>query len=113
MPPHPGGFVIQVAGLEQRPGEKPASVLIHVERPDLEGRRPEANHEVLARIAEATGGSVIELDQLETAFAAVQDRSVKVPDDLVEPLWDSRLVLGLFVLMISMEWILRKKYGLL
>lgn len=113
IPPYPGGFLIQVAGLAHRPGEKPSSVLVYVERPDLEGRRPEANHEVLARVAEATGGSVIELDQLETAFAAVRDRSAKVPDDLVEPLWDSRLVLALFVLMISMEWILRKRFGLL
>ncbi len=73
----------------------------------------EADHETLERIASATGGRVINLDELETVFGEIRDRSVRIPDDIVEPLWDSKLVLGLFVLMISMEWVLRKAFGLL
>jgi hypothetical protein len=56
---------------------------------------------------------VIELDQLETEFGAIRDRSVQIPDDITEPLWDSKLTLVLFALMISMEWALRKVFGLL
>ena len=113
VPPHPGGFSLEAADISPRPGDRSASVLVRVERPDLEARRPEADYEALERIAAATGGRVLELDQLESEFATVRDRSVQIPDDLVETLWDSKLVLVLFVLMISIEWGLRKAFGLL
>ena len=113
VPPHPGGFSLEAADISPRPGDRSASVLVRVERPDLEARRPEADYEALERIAAATGGRVLELDQLESEFATVRDRSVQIPDDVVETLWDSKLVLVLFVLMISTEWGLRKAFGLL
>ncbi len=113
VPPHPGGFSLEAADVSPRPGDRSASVLVRVERPDLEARRPEADYEALERIAAATGGRVLELDQLESEFATVRDRSVQIPDDVVETLWDSKLVLMLFVLMISTEWGLRKAFGLL
>jgi len=113
VPPRPGRFVIQAVDLPPRPGQQAVSVSFRVERPDLEGRHREADHQALAQVAEATGGRVLDLDELETAFEAIEDRSVRIPDDLVEPLWDSKLVLVLFVLMISMEWVMRKAWGLL
>lgn len=113
VPPHPGGFSLEAADIAPRPGDRSVSVLVRVDRPDLEARRPEADYEVLERIAAATGGRVLELDQLEGDFAAIRDRSVQIPDDVVETLWDSKLILMLFVLMISTEWGLRKAFGLL
>ncbi len=113
MPPRPGSYLVETQDIAPRPGERPGSVLVRVERPNLEARRPEADHDTLERIAAATGGAVIELNDLEAAFGAIRDRSVRIPDDLVEPLWDSKLVLMLFVTMISMEWVLRKAFGLL
>jgi hypothetical protein len=111
--PQPGWFAFEIPHLASRPGESTPSVLVRVERPNLEAKRPEADHEVLDRIASATAGAVLELDGLEAGFAAIRSRSVQIPDDIVEPLWDSKLVLLLFVGMISMEWILRKAFGLL
>jgi hypothetical protein len=114
--PHPGAFVLTTEDIGPRPGEPrrfEAPAIVRVERPDLEARRPEADHEVLVRIAEATGGRVVELDQLKREFGAIRDRSARIPDDISEPLWDSRLVFMLFVLLISAEWILRKGFGLL
>ncbi len=113
LPPYPGRFLFEAGGLAFRDTERAVSAPVQVEEPDLEGRQPEANHEVLRRIADATGGAVIELDQLKEAFGAIPDGSVKIPDDVTEPLWDSRLLLGLFVLLISMEWGLRKAFGLM
>lgn len=112
IPPGPGRFVLEASTLPPLPGERPTSVPVRVERPDLEGLRPEANHDVLERIASQTGGAVLELDALTAGFDAIRDRSMRIPDDLVEPLWDSKLVLMLFVTMISMEWALRKVFGL-
>ncbi len=113
IPPRPGRYSIKPTDVVTRPAERPASASISVERPDLETRRIEADHDVLERIAEATGGRVVELDQLETEFGAIPDRSVRIPDDVAEPLWDSKLALMLFGLMISIEWVLRKAFGLL
>jgi hypothetical protein len=113
VPLAPGTYVLEAPDIVPRPGERASTVLVRVERPDLEARRPEADHDTLARIASATGGQFVNLDELETAFAAIRDRSVQIPDDLIEPLWDSKLALVLFALMISMEWILRKVFGLL
>ena len=111
--PRPGRFVIKAADITPRPGERVASAPVRVERPDLELRRPEANHETLERIAEATGGMVVELDRMEAVFGTIRERSLQIPDDITEPLWDSKLVLMLFTAMISMEWILRKVFGLM
>ena len=113
LPPRPGSFTLQPEGLEEGRGEGTPSVAVRVEQPDLEARQPEANHEILKRIAEATGGQVVELDQLENVFGTIRNRNVQIPDDVTESLWDSKLILMLFVLMISLEWILRKAFGLL
>lgn len=113
VPAHPGGFSLQATGIVTPPSERPTVAEIRVERPDLEAKRPEADHESLERIAAATGGRVLGLDELSEAFAAIRDRSVQIPDDIVEPLWDSKVMLMLFVLLISSEWALRKAFGLL
>ena len=93
-------------------GPQAPSASVWVERPDREGHRPEADHAVLARMAEATGGRLLELDELVDAFGAIPDRSIQIPDDISEPLWASKLFLILFAGLISMEWILRKAFGL-
>ncbi len=111
--PRPGRFVIKTADIAPRQGERIAWAPVRVERPDLESRRPEADHETLERIAAATGGRVVDLDRMEAVFGTIRDRSVQIPDDITEPLWDSKLVLILFAAMISMEWILRKVFGLM
>lgn len=113
VPDQPGSYLLTAAGLPPRAGEREVSAAILVQRPDLEARRPEADHEALDRIASATGGRVLDLDQLEKEFATIRDRSVQIPDDLTEPLWDSKLALMLFVVLISIEWVVRKACGLL
>ena len=55
----------------------------------------------------------MDLDELTEVLGTIADRSVRTPDDVVEPVWDSKLVFALFALMISMEWVLRKAFGLL
>ncbi len=116
LPPHAGSYTLQIdesVDRPDRPDRRKALVGVRVERPDLEGRAPEADHDQLELIAEATGGRVVELDELAEVFAELPDRSVQIPDDIVEPLWDSKLSLVLFVLLIGTEWGLRKVFGLL
>ncbi len=113
VPPRPGRFTIAPVDIPPQVEGRSSAVAIRVNRPDLEARRPQADHEVLQRIAASTGGRVLDLDQLGQGFSTIRDRSVQIPDDIVEPLWDSKLVFAIFVLMISMEWGLRKVFGLL
>ena len=113
IPPHPGKYTLELSDFTAHPDETVPSVSLHVERPNLELRHPEANHEMLERLADATGGKIVNLDELSAALAEIPDRSVRIPDDVVEPLWDSKLVFVLFALMISIEWVSRKAMGLL
>lgn len=108
-----GRFRVQVESITPREGEGPAAASFRVEMPDVEMRRPEADHESLRRIAEATGGKFWELDEWKQGFADIPDRSVQIPDDVTEPLWDSKLAWILFILVLGTEWVLRKALGVL
>lgn len=113
VPVGPGSFVVRAVSLGAESQKEAPFAAFRVARPDLEFRRPEADHDVLALMAETTGGQLIPLDQLSAGLAVIPDESVRIPDDVVEPLWDSKLVVILFVCLITLEWVLRKAYGLL
>ncbi len=113
VPPRTGSFTLTVEDVGPRLGDKPAAARIHVAATDPESRRVEADHRILEQIATATGGRLVDLEKLEEAFAAIPDRSVQIPDDIRETLWDSKLVLLVFSSLISVEWALRKAFGML
>ncbi len=113
VPPRPGKYVVAAPSLTAQGQGRAPTVAVRVEPPNLEARRPRADHDSLERLATATGGRMIELDELLAGFDELKDRSALIPDDLVEPLWDSKLVLVLFALIITAEWVLRKKWGAL
>ncbi len=113
VPPRPGDYVVAAPSLVTQGQGRTVAAGVRVEPPNLESRRPQADHESLERLAQATGGRMIELDELVAGFDELKDRSVLIPDDLVEPLWDSKLVLVLFAILLSTEWVLRKMWGAL
>ena len=83
---------------------------VEVVSPDDELRRPEADRARLRELAEATGGRVIELADLETLGdpGVVPNLSRKVANDVAEPIWNSLLALILIVLLVTGEWVGRK-----
>jgi len=111
--PRAGFFDVQTSSAWLRPGEAAISASFRVRPPDLEFRAPQADHEALNRVAELTSGAVIELDRLVEGLAGIRDQSVRIPDDVVEPLWDSRLAMICFAMLLTCEWALRKAFGLL
>ncbi len=113
LPSGPGAFTVTAPDISAPGVGRSASAVFRVEKPDLELRHRDADHQTLMRIAGTTGGKLLELSELETQLGEIRDRSVQIPDDITESLWDSRLVFVLFVLMISIEWGLRKAFGLL
>lgn len=80
---------------------------IEVTRPDDEMRDPAADHALLARLAEDTGGQVLPAADL-SALKDLPDRSIITPMDLIEPLWDTPLCLIIVVLLLTFEWVGRK-----
>lgn len=116
IPPEPGTFTVSVENAPPvGPAFQPAAAAasIRVERATLESRRPEADHAALKHLAAETGGEVVPLDRLAAVFGELRDRSVRIPDDVSETLWDSKLAFILFAMLITAEWILRKVYGMI
>ena len=108
IPDAPGEHLVEVSepGLLRLGGR--AGVVVEVTRADAEWRRPDADHALLASIAEATGGALVPPDQLEGIVDRIPNRSVVVSMPIVEPIWSSPLALLGALLLLSMEWIGRR-----
>jgi len=81
-------------------------------RSDEEWRRPDADHALLAAIADATGGAVVPGPDLSAIADSMPNRSVVVSNPLVERIWSSPLALIVAVLLLTMEWLGRRSLRL-
>lgn len=83
---------------------------VEVVRPDDEWRTPEADHDALAALAEATGGAVVapDAESMRRLSSSLPDRSVVVPIPIIEPIWSSPLALIVALLLLLAEWIGRR-----
>ncbi len=80
---------------------------------DPEQARLEADFELLRLAAARTGGEFQVLgDDGSSLIEKIPDRSVQIADDVEESIWDTWLMLGLFVTLMSTEWALRRARGL-
>jgi len=75
---------------------------------DDELRRVLPDHARLETLARQTGGQVVALDELDTIAALAPARTRIIPDDVRESLWDSTAALAVVVLLLAMEWVLRR-----
>lgn len=112
LPRADGSWSVRLAQSFVRPGLRPPSTVVRIESHGPERRQVAPDHDALRRLARATGGIAVAPDDVATIAESLEDRSVRIPDDVSEPLWDSKLVLVLFVLIITMEWVWRKAVGL-
>jgi hypothetical protein len=105
--PGPGAYTVVAAEPILSGVEAQAS--FRVVAPDDELRVPEADHGLLAELAERTGGVLVEPESLEALAEAVPNRSVVVVGEPeVETLWDKPIVLAVLVVLFSVEWIGRR-----
>jgi uncharacterized membrane protein len=109
-------------------GAEGADLPIEVHVPRLELTQPQVNRDLLSRlaatVAEAQDASGPDLDKLrlnaDSPPAAVREELKKIPSAAAiipvytnEPLWNAPLAMVIFVLLITLEWVLRKVYGML
>ncbi|HEY8666811.1 MAG TPA: hypothetical protein VIL86_09110 [Tepidisphaeraceae bacterium] len=92
------------------PKEEHFSVLV----PRLELMQPEVNRTLLSTLASETNGQLVEFNQARTELPKLITSAAKIiPIESAEPLWDAPLAIVIFVLLITVEWVLRKVYGML
>lgn len=82
---------------------------IDVWQPDDEMRRPQTDHPLLARVAEATGGRVLPTGELSDLPRYLPNRRLKLAGEPeIHTLWDTPLALLLVVLLLTAEWVGRR-----
>jgi uncharacterized membrane protein len=82
--------------------------------PRLELNEPQVDRQLLSRLAAETMGKTYELDQAKAHLAAdIPSAAKQIPVEISEPLWNKNRALAIFVLLITVEWVLRKSYGML
>jgi hypothetical protein len=81
---------------------------IEVSLADDELRRPETDHELLARLSEQTGGQVLTPATLAGVESVLPNRRVRQVTETTEALWDTPLALLIVLLLLTTEWVGRR-----
>jgi uncharacterized membrane protein len=90
------------------------NVPFEVNVPRLELSQPQVDRTLLTRLAAETNGKSYELDQAQAHLAAdIPSAAKQIPVEISEPIWNKNRALVVFVLLITVEWVLRKVYGML
>jgi uncharacterized membrane protein len=104
----PGQFQAYVSSAA---GEQKRQFAVAV--PQLEMDDAAVNHALLNRLAADTGGKAFSLADAPAQLAAIPTLERTVNQHSSNPLWHGWAALGIFVLLITAEWVLRKVYGML
>lgn len=111
-PREAGAIVASVEPPDYSVRDRPLRAHVSVSAPDFEHRDPSADHVRLQRLAHRTGGRIVTADACRELADQIPDQSVAVPNDIVEPLWDTRLAIFAFLIPLTIEWVLRRSKGL-
>ncbi len=95
-------------------GVESMNLPFEVNIPRLELSQPQVDRTLLTRLAAETNGKSYELDQAQAHLAMdIPSAAKQIPVEISEPIWNKNRALILFVLLITLEWVLRKVYGML
>ena len=70
------------------------------------------NRELLERLAEKTGGEVIELSQLDEFVQSLPNRKIPITEQRIKPIWHTWPVFVCALGLLITEWGLRRWKGL-
>ena len=84
-----------------------------VESQALEKQKPELDETILKRVASAGGGKYYNPDELLTWAKSLPNDALVIRSELEKELWNVPLFLILFLTPLSLEWLVRKRKGLL
>jgi hypothetical protein len=89
---------------------RPATLTLRVEPPRQEIDNPTLDKLLLEEIAQVSGGAIFTLTNADELPAAIQVRQVERVLEYRDEVWDAPLLSGLIVLLLTAEWLLRKKH---
>ncbi len=110
IPHEAGEYVVQVR--DPLLSALDLSAPFAVERPDDELRFAAADHALLAELAEATGGAVVPVGQIDRLPELLPNRTLRTPTDITESIWDTPLTLIVLGALLTLEWVGRKLLSL-
>jgi hypothetical protein len=91
------------------PAVRPAKLSLRVEAASSELDRPKLDRALLEDMAKASGGSVVSLADYQRVPAAFQVKRVGRLLEYRDELWDAPIVFGALMLLLTLEWLLRKR----
>jgi von Willebrand factor type A domain-containing protein len=104
-------------------GEENQAITFEVEIPSIEKENASLNRKTLETLSQRSGGEYVPLDKIDSLAGKAPDLTRKVPGSIVQDeLWDRTFSLfGLdvpwslvaLVLLLGLEWAIRKRYRLL
>ena len=110
----PGSYSVKITlpGDDTGPAEITADYTVTL--PLRETLQTFLNRPALINLANSTGGTYFEVNDTAALLEAVPDRTRKLEiQSTPKPLWDTRRMLILFVTLLAIEWILRKRFKLI
>lgn len=105
-----GKFTVQLPPIAG--GVDMMEVPLEVSLPRLELTDPQVDRTQLSRLASETLGKAIDYETAGVELPQIPSAAKVIPVSSGQPLWDAPLMMGLFVLLIATEWVLRKMYGM-
>ncbi len=96
---------------EAQPDAHQSEASFKVEKPQLEFENPRMDEELLRNVAKAAGegGEYFTIDHVREIPPKIQPKEERVPRETPINLWDNWMIFTLFTVLITMEWILRKR----
>jgi uncharacterized membrane protein len=86
---------------------------IEVIVPRLELADPQVDQTLLSRVATDTAGQALSLPEARAKLPdLIQSAARTIPLVFSRPLWDKPAALVIFMLLVTIEWVLRKVYGM-
>lgn len=110
----PGAYSYEAEVLDGNGVQLPArtSGRFWVETMGPEFSRTWADRQTLARIAEESGGTTVEASALESLFDLIPDRVRRTGRVSEREIWNDWILFCAFILVLSVEWFLRRRRGL-
>lgn len=105
-----GNFVARIGSIAGGVDDLAAPFRTRVPRLELE--QPQVDRAAMTRLATQTGGQVLEISQIGKLPAMIPSAAKIVPIETARPLWDAPLILIVFVLLVTLEWVMRKMLGM-
>jgi hypothetical protein len=109
----PGTYVLRAEAVKGSERIGHAEEPLIVEASDIEQEAPFPRPELLAALAEGSGGRYVDITKPLPSIEVRDPRRVEVDRTRRVPIWDTAPAFGILLVLFGLEWWLRRRAGLL